>query len=123
MRSTPRYRWEPIKLGAAFENIIHGERFDHKAVFQRYYRRRLRIVRADGISLSAARHIAKQFAERDVKLAEQLYVAISEKRARDLAGEPITYRKHSIERDGVEQAYRDRRHTGKYRASKVDKTK
>ena len=54
--------------------------------------------------------------------AEELRTQIEAKRERDLAGEPYTYQKHAIERDEKEQAYRDRRHTGKYRTSKIDTT-
>lgn len=122
MASRPRYKWSPLKIGVTFENIIHAESFDRKKVLALYYRRRLRAIRADGLSPTAARPIARDFAERDAQRAEEHYFAIQEKRERDLAGEPRTSERRLIDREGNEQAYRDRRHTGRYRIGKIDTT-
>ena len=60
MALKPRYRWSPLKIGATFEKMIYAETFDRKKAFAAYYTRRLRAIRADGLSLSAARPIARK---------------------------------------------------------------
>jgi hypothetical protein len=113
------YNWQPISIGRVFSQSIRAKKLDRKRVLEAYYQKRIQMLLSDGLKLAKAQQVAAALADRDLAHLEFLRTQMTAARESQPLGERQST-KWELLSDATEQAYRDRRPSGKYRTTKTD---